>query len=161
MATHVNDLGVRQHEMDETDVAEIVRHFVDEEWLSLTVSARVADVTLAEPAEFGRHKFRESARITIVFTSPHFNHDALDVGEFVRPFHERVRGENLFDQRGSRARQADNENRIRVWHADTRPLREKLCRAHLNLLTYTGFGDVSIVTACGALQCVAALVESP
>src|ERR1700675_2975835 len=38
IATHVDDLGVRQHEMDEPDVAEVVRHFVDEEWLSLSVS---------------------------------------------------------------------------------------------------------------------------
>ena len=99
IAAHVDDFGVRQHEMNEPDVAEVVRHFVDEEWLSLTVSARVHDVAFSEPAEFFGRKFGQNSRVTIIFKPPYFNHDALDVGEFVRPFDQRVRGEDLLDER--------------------------------------------------------------
>src|SRR5215813_14150009 len=36
ITAHVDDRGVRQHEMNKPDVAEVVWHFVDEEWHSMT-----------------------------------------------------------------------------------------------------------------------------
>ena len=54
LSPHVNDFGVRHHEMDEPDVEEVVRHLVDEEWLIAAIGARVGQVALAEPAEIFR-----------------------------------------------------------------------------------------------------------
>src|SRR5262249_49925348 len=66
IAADVDDPGVRQHEMDKPDVAEVVRHLVDEEWLSMTVGTCVGDVTLSKLAEcFGR-KFGQNSRISII-----------------------------------------------------------------------------------------------
>src|SRR5579872_7490237 len=48
-APHVDDFGVRHHEMDQPDVAEVVRHLVDEEWLMPTVSARVRPSSSGTP----------------------------------------------------------------------------------------------------------------
>jgi hypothetical protein len=39
------------HQMDEPDVAKVVRHFIDEEWLALAISTRLGDVELAQCAE--------------------------------------------------------------------------------------------------------------
>src|SRR5262249_45606138 len=143
------------------DVAEVVRHFVDEEWLSMTVSTRVRDVTLAERAEVFRRKFGQNSRISMIITPPQLKHSALDVGEFARPFDEGGGIENLAGGRRSRARQPDNENRVGVRHADSYPCGEKLRRADLNLLGCVRFDEERIVAAFGALQCIAALVELP
>src|ERR1700730_17580324 len=79
--------------------------------------------------------------------SPHFKHDALNVGEFLRALDLRVGGEDLLDERGSGAWQPDNENRIRVRHADAPARGEELRRAHLDLLPRVRFGDVRVVAA--------------
>ncbi len=44
-------LRIRQHQMDEADVAEVVGHLVDEEGLAAAVDARVFEILLAERAQ--------------------------------------------------------------------------------------------------------------
>src|ERR1700686_4614664 len=91
----------------------------------------------------------------------HFEYDALDVGEFVRALDLRVGGKDLLDERGTGARQPDDENRIRVRHADAHARDKELRRAHLDLPARVRVGDVRMVAAFGALECVAALVKLP
>src|SRR5262249_11240505 len=80
IAPHVDDPGVRQHEMDESDVMKVVGHFVDKEWLSTTVSTRVRDVPLAKRANLLGRKFGKKLRVTFALTAPQFTHSTLDVG---------------------------------------------------------------------------------
>src|ERR1700687_3417434 len=87
----------------------------------------------------------------------HSQHNTLDFGKFLRALDLRVGGEDLLDERGSGAWQPNNENRIRVRHADTLARGKELRRAHLDLLSRVRFGDVRMVAAFGALECVAAL----
>src|ERR1700684_3767408 len=72
-----------------------------------------------------------------------------------------MRGEDLLNQRGSRARQSNNENRIRVRRPNTHALRDELLRANVDLLARADFGNLRTVAAFGALECVATLVELP
>ena len=46
LASRVDDLRIRQNEVNETDVAEVVRHFVDEERLPRPKNLRFVDVVL-------------------------------------------------------------------------------------------------------------------
>ena len=55
MAAGVDDLRVRQHEVDHPDVQEVVRHLVDEERaIRLAMDARALDVALAELPQLAR-----------------------------------------------------------------------------------------------------------
>src|SRR5262249_48006294 len=54
LTPHINDFCVRQHKMNKTDVAEVVRHLVDEECVMLSVRPRVHHVELAQRAEIFR-----------------------------------------------------------------------------------------------------------
>ena len=52
MAARVDDLRVRQHQVDQPDVREVVRHLVDEERRAgLAMDARALEVVLAERAQ--------------------------------------------------------------------------------------------------------------
>ena len=91
----------------------------------------------------------------------HSKHDALHFGEFLGALHLRVGGEDLLDKSGTGAWQSDNENRIRVRHADAHTCGEELRRTHLDLPLGVRFGDVRMVAAFGTLECVAAFVILP
>jgi hypothetical protein len=69
-------------------------------------------------------KFGELARITV----PQAEHDALDLGEFLRALHLRVGGEDLLDERGSGPWEPDNEHPIRVRRADAGAARSSASR---------------------------------
>src|SRR5690242_4162576 len=98
--------------MDQTDVPEVVRHLVSEARPTAeTVPARVAQVFLAEAAKILRAHAREYRGILRVAPVQR-RHDARHVGELSRAFDLRVRGQNLLDQRGAGAGQADDEDRI-------------------------------------------------
>src|SRR5258707_11623734 len=48
LAPRVNDLRVRQNEVNEANVAEVIRHFVDEERLPRSKYLRIVDILLTQ-----------------------------------------------------------------------------------------------------------------
>src|SRR5438876_3931190 len=63
LAAGIDDARVRQDEVDQADVAEVVRHFVDEVRLTGAVHARVRDVFLAEAQPLRRGEIGEQRRV--------------------------------------------------------------------------------------------------
>src|SRR5581483_8031516 len=65
-APRVDQLGPRQHQVNESQVPEVVRHLVDEEGLAGAVDARFLEVTLPERAYVLRSQLREHLRVAIL-----------------------------------------------------------------------------------------------
>src|SRR2546429_9498677 len=63
LAAGIDDARLRQDEVDQADVAEVVRHLVDEVRLIRAVHARVRDVFLAEAEPLRRGEIREQRRV--------------------------------------------------------------------------------------------------
>src|SRR5438874_12665130 len=63
LAAGIDDARVRQDEVDQADVAEVVRHLVDEVRLIRAVHARVRDVFLAEAQPLRRGEIGEQRRV--------------------------------------------------------------------------------------------------
>ena len=64
LAPHVDDSGVGQEQMNEADVAEVVRHLVDEARPpGGAIGACIAQVLLPEPAEVHRGHAKQCLRI--------------------------------------------------------------------------------------------------
>ena len=95
---------------------EVVRHLVDEVRPVAAIDARAGEVFFAELAEILGAESREDARVARLLrfgteaTQP--ADDLLHVGQFLRAFDLRVRGQDLLDQRRAGARQPDDEDRI-------------------------------------------------
>ena len=77
---------------------------------------------------------------------------ALDLG---------VRSQDLLDESGAGARQAEDENGIRIRHAPLLPCCEEFRRAHLRRQPGLGLCDLGQVANLGVLEGVAALIERP
>src|SRR6185437_978988 len=84
--------------------------------------------------------------------------DLLHVRQLLRALDLRVRGEDLLEQRRARARQPDDEYRIRTRAAPALAGGEELSRAHPDLLAGVALDELRAVTALGTLQLVAELV---
>ena len=115
----IDDLRVRQHQMDHPDVQEIVRHLVDEvRAAGLALDPRALDVLLAELAQAlprslppaPRRRRRSSSEAASVRSSLAM---PMISGSSRRPFHGRMAGQDLLEQRRAGARHADDEDRIR------------------------------------------------
>jgi hypothetical protein len=115
--------------MNEPEVAEVVRHLVDEERRPLAVGARLFEENLAEPPAILRAQLRQYGGIARVRSDPDRGRaerdDLLNVGQLLRALHARVRSEDLLEQRRAGTRQADDENRIGIGAPQPRALRKK------------------------------------
>src|SRR5258708_15272414 len=97
LAARVDDPGVRQHQMNQADVPEVVRHLVDEEGLIGAVDARFAQVLLTQAQKLLGTQVPQHSRIARIrgagfFTALQFVHDSLDVRKLVRAFDACMRG---------------------------------------------------------------------
>src|SRR5207249_2922267 len=90
LAPRVDDPGVGQHQVDESEVPEIVRHLVDEACLAGAVDTCIAQVLLAEAAKIRGTHLRQHRRVARVVEAPvtalQVHHDAREIGELVRAF---------------------------------------------------------------------------
>src|SRR6185436_2736936 len=78
--------------------------------------------------------------------------------QFLGALHQRVRGQDLFDQRGAGTRQADYEDGIGRREPRRRPLREELPCEHPLRARYVARGLLGVVAHQLAAQRVAARV---
>src|SRR5258707_366508 len=86
-------------------------------------------------------------------------HEPRNVRQLLRAFHRRMRGENLFDQRGAGTRQSDDKDRVRKRTPRARAFREKLPRAERQLPLQIARERVRVVADLVPLQRIASLVE--
>src|ERR1700686_1988803 len=162
LATRVDDFRVRQDQVDQAEVPEVVRHLVDEEGLAGAEHPRVLGVLLAEGPQLIRVEPRQHRRVArprfVGLASLQVVHEPRDVRELHRALHQRVRGEYLFDQGRSGARQADDEDRVRPVAAEALPGCEEFGGADLRLQRRITPDPPGLVPALALLECVAALV---
>src|SRR6202140_999170 len=120
-APRVDDLRIRQHQVYQADVPEIVRHLVNEVWLAHSVDPRVRQVLLPEAPELLDRHVLQHARVTRVvevrITPLQLHGHAGNIAKLLRTLHPRVRGEDLFDQGRAGARQTEYEDRLAARHA--------------------------------------------
>src|SRR6516162_2432430 len=158
LAPGIDDAGVREHEVDQADVPEVVRHLVDEEGLAGTIDARAGKVFLAELAEILRRERREHARVARIILlgaeAPQAAHDLLHVRQLLGAFDLRVRGQDLLEQRRARARKPDDEDGLAARMAPTRAAGEELRGTDPDLLLRVAFDQLGPVAAFGALELV-------
>ena len=127
MTARVDDLGIRQHQVDEPDVRPVVRQLVDEVGrVGLALDAGLLQVTLAEFAQGVGFQRLEHLGVLRDFRAPvaaaQFLDDADDVRQFHRAFDRRMARQDLLDQRRPRTRQPHDEDRVgrRAPHAAAR-----------------------------------------
>src|ERR1700682_4946183 len=145
---------------------EIVRHLVDEEGHRVGFAAAVNPsggkiLFTEEPNLLGLHLGKDAriARVAeIRLTAAKIADDLLDVGQFLRALDLGVRSQDLFEQCRTRARQAYDENGVRIRYATATAVGEKLSAAHLDLLTRIVLDDFRSISALRALQRITQLV---
>ena len=165
LAPGVDDLRVRQHQVDQADVAEIVRHLVDEERLAGAVDLGVRQIGLAQLAGVLGRQVRERGGIAgivmVGVAALQAQHDALDIRQLLGALDLGMRGQDLFEQGGARPGQAEDEDRVRARIAPVGALVEESAGADLALLARIGLEQLGAIAAFRALQRVAALVVEP
>ena len=117
MAAGIDDLGVRQDEVNQPDMRPIVRHLVDEERPpELALDPGPLEKFAAQRAKFVRAQrsedFGVARRLAAHLAARQPARDGDDVGQLHRAFNLAMRRQNLLDQRRAGARQADDEDRI-------------------------------------------------
>src|SRR5580692_9187326 len=124
--------------MDQREVPKIVRHLVDEERLACAVNQSVAEIALSHALAFLRVEFLEYAGVsrnrTLGLPPLKILHEPRNIREFHRSLDQRMRSENLLDQRGTGARKPDDENRRRTAAAESPARGEELAGAQGFLL---------------------------
>ena len=144
LAARVDDLGIRQDEMDEADVPEIVGHLVDETRLAHAVHPGLSKVLLAHALEVRRIQVTEHAGVARTrvgrFPALQLLGQARNLGQLRRAFHLRVRGQNLLEERRACPGQANNENGLGACAPDPAARAEELRRAHGCLQTRIALG---------------------
>jgi hypothetical protein len=131
MPARIDDLRVRERELDEPDVREIVRHLVDEERRRrFALNAGLLEVLLPEGATFSlaEHCQRLGETGAAAARAGQLACEGDEIGQLHRAFHRRVARKNLFEQRGAGARQADDENRVGCLRAIVAPMLEEISR---------------------------------
>jgi hypothetical protein len=132
IAPRVDDFGIRQNEMNQTNVPGVVGVLVDEARFTGPIAARIGKIAVAEAFEILPAELCEDAWVSR-FAAVGVDIAALQgpdqAGNF-RQFHGALdlgmRGQYLFEQGRSGARQADDEDRCSALAADAAPLREAL-----------------------------------
>ena len=144
---------------------EIVRHLVDEARRVRAIDPRVIEIAASESRDVvGRliTQYAGVARGVDVRIPPlQVEHDAGHVGQFLRPFDHGVRRQDLLEECRSRARQAEDENRIAVRQSEAVPRGEELGGAILLLVGGIELDDLGPIPALGPLQSIAAFVVLP
>src|SRR5688500_1289681 len=110
VAARVNDLRVRQDQMHEPDVREVIRQLVREEWPARRAEITgLLDVLLAVRAEVLRPQLEDGFRIADMVTpiAADGGGDTAQRREHARAFALAVTGEELLDQRRPGAWQPD------------------------------------------------------
>jgi hypothetical protein len=131
MPARVDELRVGQDQLDQADVQEIVRHLVDEERrIGLALDPRVPQITFAEGAQrIGIHPFQHIVvrhGLADAGLAAQFAGDRGDLRQLHGAFDRGVAGQDLLEQGGTGARQADDEDRIGRVGAEARaPLEER------------------------------------
>src|ERR1700686_1715295 len=158
----VDDLGPRQHQVNQAQVPKVVRHLVDEVRLAGTVDPGGVEILLAELPEFLERHLGKDARVARIIqirvAALKIADDLLDVGKFLRALDLRVRSQDLFEQRRTRARQADDKYGVRVRYAAATAAGEKFGCADLDLVAGIVLDDFRAIPAFGALERITQLV---
>jgi len=112
------DACVRQHEVYQTDVPEIVRHLVDEVRLAGAVDTGLGEVVRSQVAQVLGAQALQDARIArlvrLGLEAAQAADELLHVGQLLGALDLRVRGQDLLEERRARARQPDDKNRVRA-----------------------------------------------
>ena len=130
MPARINDSGIGQRQLNESDVRKVVRHLVDEKRrCAFPVNARALEVPLTQFTAFRGAQIHQRLRIRDLRIAAHPAAEVAGnrhhVGQFHCPFDRRMAGQNLLEQRRSGARQADDEDRIARLRSEARALREE------------------------------------
>src|SRR5262249_2310847 len=150
-----------------TDVPEVVRHLVDEERggysrLAAPVDSCRGQVLCCESGEFLGTEIGKDPRGTWIAIlggkAAQSAHDLLYVGKLLGALHLRVGCEDLLEQGGPRAGQADDENGIRGLMSPTGATGEEFGRTDPDLLPGVGLDQLRAIAALGPLELVALLV---
>src|SRR5205807_4238047 len=130
MAAGIDDAGIRQHQVNEADVQEVVGQLVDEvRSPGLALDARAREVLFAQPAQLLGGARREYLRVAWAAVSrlrPDAVSECRHVGQLHGAFDLRVARENLLDQRRASPRQSDDEDRVGRRRAVTGGARQEL-----------------------------------
>ncbi len=104
LTAHVDDRRVRQDQVDQADMPEVVRHLVDEEGTAQpAIGAGLAQEALAEPTRLLGGQPRQGLRIqrqaTVRIAAAQLAGVAADFGQLLRALDAGMRGQDLLDQR--------------------------------------------------------------
>ena len=131
MAPRIDDPRVRQDQLNEAGVREVVRQLVDEERRrALALDPRAAQVLLAEGAALSGIERGEQVDVATRLLRHRARAELARDGHEIRQLHRaldgRVAGEDLLKQRRAGSRQADDEDRVRCRAAEAAARREEI-----------------------------------
>ena len=162
-AARINDLCIGQDHMDEANMPEVIRHFIDEIGRAqFSVYHRVADIGFAEFGQFLMRQFGKIGRIFRLLINPptaaQFMRERKNIGQFHRALNLTVRRQNLLQQRGTCARQPENEDRVCGTMPSTCLVREKRWRTMCNLAVNLGCDPSPVIADFFTFQTVSSLI---
>ena len=166
LAFHIDDPRLRQDQMNQADVPEIVRHLVDEEGPTVAaIDAGLGQKTLAHGADLRRRQpmgrlglNRQAARR---IAPEQFAGVTADLGQLLRPLHLGMRGQDLFDQGRTRTRQPQDEDRIGLRQAPSLARGEEVGGEGLDGRQGAGLRRLGTVPTGPTPHPVALLVPAP
>jgi len=158
----VDNARVRQHQVNEAQMAEVVRHLVYEEGLASTVGKAFGKVLLSQLLQFLTTHLRQDSRVAgilrVRIPAPKLADDLLDDAKLLGALDPGVRGEDLLDECGTGARQADDEYGTRILRTPPAAASKKLSGADFDLLLRIVLDDFGAIPAFAALQRVPELI---
>src|SRR5258708_26097583 len=162
-APGINDARVRQDQLNETDMKEVAGHFVNEALpAENAVGPCLREISFAECREIFAGQANNRLRISGGFTGDHrrtkFVGNPRNIGQLARALHVGMTGEDLFQQRRTRARQTNYKNGIGRGAAAAVAGREELLGVQRKRALGEAGIDFAIVLNVGAPQSVAAAV---
>ncbi len=164
MPAGVDDAGAGQHQVDQADVQEVVRHLVDEKRRpALAVHPGVVQVLPTQGTQAIGVQRREHV---VVGGGAEFGALAAQVvgqGDDLRQLHraldQRMARQDLFDQGRARAREADDEDGIGRIVAPGLAFGEEIGAEQFDRAPHAGAGVVGAIGKAGAAAGIAALIE--
>src|ERR1700731_4135886 len=159
----VDDRGVGKHQMDETNVAEVPEHLVDEV-RSAQMAVRPGTRQVTRGARLDLLAVKRCDRLRVVQplggtgTGPHLERYGGDVRQLARAFDLRVARQHLLEQGRSRAWHPDDENRLPLLASPAATLVKKTGRVERQVPAEFPCHRPRIVEDSRALQRIAARV---